>query len=101
MIRPAQPADAEAQRNVESAAGARFLEVAMADVAADDPMSSQKSVAYGVQHPVTDEPLVTPEVFRRVQDRVESSRVVLSCRNSNPSPLRDQLLELVRDQRRR
>ena len=46
MIRPAQPADADAQRDVERAAGARFLEVGMADVAADEPMSSQKLVAY-------------------------------------------------------
>lgn len=46
MIRPAQPADAAAQRDVERAAGARFLEVGMADVAADEPMSIQKLVAY-------------------------------------------------------
>ncbi|MHB1516742.1 MAG: GNAT family N-acetyltransferase [Acidimicrobiales bacterium] len=46
MIRPAQPADAEAQRNVESAAGARFLEVGMAEVAADEPESRQKLATY-------------------------------------------------------
>lgn len=46
MIRPAQPADAEAQQDVERAAGARFLQVGMADVAADERMSSQKLSGY-------------------------------------------------------
>jgi len=46
VIRPAQPADAETQRDVERAAGARFLEFNMADVAADEPMNTQELAAY-------------------------------------------------------
>ncbi len=46
MIRPAQPADAETQRDVERAAGARCLAVDMADVAADEPMNTQKLAVY-------------------------------------------------------
>ncbi|MCU4185639.1 GNAT family N-acetyltransferase [Acidiferrimicrobium sp. IK] len=46
MIRPARPGDAEAQRAVERAAGARFVEVGMAEVAADEPMSAEKLAAY-------------------------------------------------------
>lgn len=40
------PADAEDQRAVERAAGARFVAVGMAEVAADDPMSAERLVAY-------------------------------------------------------
>ena len=46
VIRPAVPADADAQREVERAAGTRFLDVGMAHVAASEPMSTQKLAAY-------------------------------------------------------
>lgn len=46
VIRPARPADAQAQRAVERAAGARFAEVGMAGVAADEPMSVERLAAY-------------------------------------------------------
>jgi GNAT superfamily N-acetyltransferase len=46
VIRPARPEDAERLRSIERAAGARFREVGMADIAEAEPMTTATLVAY-------------------------------------------------------
>jgi GNAT superfamily N-acetyltransferase len=46
MIRPARPDDAERLRSIERAAGARFYEVGMTDIADAEPMTTATLVAY-------------------------------------------------------
>jgi hypothetical protein len=46
LIRLARPTDADRQRTVERAAGARFLTVDMTAVAAEEPMSAETLAAY-------------------------------------------------------
>lgn len=46
MIRPARPDDAERLRTIELAAGARFREVGMTDIAEAEPMTTATLVAY-------------------------------------------------------
>jgi GNAT superfamily N-acetyltransferase len=46
MIRAARPADAEDERSVERAAGARFAGIQMSDVAAHEPISAQELADY-------------------------------------------------------
>jgi GNAT superfamily N-acetyltransferase len=48
MIRPARPADAEDERAVERAAGARFGEIGMPHVAAHEPMSADMLIGYAL-----------------------------------------------------
>jgi GNAT superfamily N-acetyltransferase len=48
MIRPARPADAEDEREVESAAGVRFGEIGMAYVADHEPMSADELIEYAL-----------------------------------------------------
>lgn len=45
-IRPARPNDAEALRAIEVAAGARFREIGMPEIADDGPMSVERLTAY-------------------------------------------------------
>ncbi len=46
MIRAARPADAEDERSVERAAGARFADIQMPEVAAHEPISAQELADY-------------------------------------------------------
>jgi hypothetical protein len=46
LTRLARPTDADRQRTVERAAGARFLTVDMTAVAAEEPMSAETLAAY-------------------------------------------------------
>lgn len=46
MIRPARPADAERLRVIERAAGLRFRDVGMPDIAAAEPMATDTLLAY-------------------------------------------------------
>jgi len=46
VIRPARPADAETLRVIERAAGQRFGEVGLPDIAAAEPMATDTLVAY-------------------------------------------------------
>lgn len=46
MIRPARSDDAEALRSIEVAAGARFADVGLPEIAEDEPMTAQQLTAY-------------------------------------------------------
>ncbi len=46
MIRPARPDDAEDERSVERAAGARFAEIGMPDIASHEPMNAEVLTRY-------------------------------------------------------